>query len=203
MSNHVLKGTLFGGFKRSDVIEYIERNAKENSEAVAVLKEELENLRKDRDSLSEERGSLLERSGRLDALKEEKDALMEEVVALRTANAALEQELEALRAEVEGMRPEIEEYHAIKERLCDIQIEACRRATELEETTKRRMDELEDSTYERLQGLVDGCRAAYDETFVKGYPKVFEDLNQLLARPQFSTEEEIEEVFEDAWAENV
>ncbi len=203
MSNHVLKGTLFGGFKRSDVIEYIERNAKENSEAVSVLKKELENLRKERDSLSEERESLLERSGRLDAVKEERDILKEEVIALRTEKAALERELETLRAEAEGMRPECEEYHAIKEQLSQIQIEACRRANELEETTKRRMDELEDSTYERLQALVDGCRAAYDETFIKGYPQVFEDLNQLLVRPQFSTEAEIEEVFEDAWAENV
>lgn len=203
MSNHVMKGTLFGGFKRSDVIEYIERSAKENSEAVALLKEELEKYRSERDALSEEREQLLEKSGRLEEVKEQKDALMEEVVALRTAKAAAEQEIEALYAELERLRPEYEEFQSIKAHLSEIQIEACRRAKELEESTKRRMDELEDATYERLQSLAGGCRAAYDETFIKGYPQIFEELDRLLERPQFSTEEEVEEVFEDAWAENV
>ena len=184
MSNHVLKGTLFGGFKRSDVIEYIERNAKENSEAVSVLKKELENLRKERDSLSEERESLLERSGRLDAVKEERDILKEEVIALRTEKAALERELETLRAEVEGMRPECEEYHAIKEQLSQIQIEACRRANELEESTKSRMQALENETYDRLQKLASGCRSAYDATFVEHYPALFDEIDTLLKREE-------------------
>lgn len=194
MSNHVLKGTLLGGFRRSDVIEYIERSAKENSETVAALKEELEAACKARDGLAVERDFLLEKSGCLDALQEEKSALTEEVTALRTAKEAAERENAALQKELECLRPEVEEYRAIRSRLSEIQIEACRRASELEENTRRRMQELEDTAYERLQGLTDRCRAAYDAAFVAHYPEVFDELDQLLQRgaPQACDTEQTE-----------
>ena len=71
MSNHTMKGTLFGGFKRSDVTEYIERLSKENMEALTLLREEVENLRRERDELSTEKDSLVQTNALLEAAKEE------------------------------------------------------------------------------------------------------------------------------------
>lgn len=199
MASHVLKGTLLGGFKRSDVMEYIERTAKENGEAMAALKEELETLRRERDGLAVERDFLLEKSGQLETVQAEKDALSEELTALRSAKAAVEQENAALHAELTQLRPQVEEYQAIRARLSEIQIEACRRASELEENTRRRMQELEDIAYTRLQGLTDSCRAAYDNAFVAHYPEVFDELDRLLTR---APAEEPAAAAEDAAAEN-
>ena len=184
MSNHTMKGTLFGGFKRSDVTEYIERLSKENMEALTLLREEVENLRRERDDLSSEKDSLVETNALLEAAKEEKAALTEEVVALRAEKLAAEKEIASMREELEKLRPEVQEYHDIKEKLSDIQIEACRRANELEESTKARMQALEDETYERLKTLASGCRSAYDATFVEHYPAVFDEIDALLKREE-------------------
>lgn len=184
MSNHTMKGTLFGGFKRSDVTEYIERLSKENMEALTLLREEVENLRCERDQLSTERDSLVETNALLEAAKEEKAALTEEVVVLRADKLAAEKEIAAMREELEKLRPEVQEYRDIKEKLSDIQIEACRRANELEESTKARMQALEDETYDRLQKLASGCRSAYDATFVDHYPAVFDEIEALLKREE-------------------
>ncbi len=184
MSNHTMKGTLFGGFKRSDVTEYIERLSKENMEALALLREEVENLRKERDQLSTEKESLVETSALLEAAKAEKAALTEEVVDLRANKLAAEKEIAAMREELEKLRPEAQEYRDIKEKLSDIQIEACRRANELEESTKSRMQALEDETYDRLQKLASGCRSAYDATFVEHYPALFDEIEALLKREE-------------------
>lgn len=184
MSNHTMKGTLFGGFKRSDVTEYIERLSKENMEALTLLREEVEHLRSERDQLSTEKESLVETNALLEAAKEEKAALTEEVVALRADKLAAEKELAAMREELEQLRPEVQEYHDIKAKLSDLQIEACRRANELEENTKARMQALEDETYERLQKLASGCRSAYDATFVEHYPAVFDEIDELLKREE-------------------
>ena len=182
MSNHMMKGTLFGGFKRSDVTEYIERLSKENMEALTLLREDVENLRSERDNLSSERDSLVETSALLESVKAEKAALTEEVIALRADKLAADKEIAELTEEVERLRPEVQEYHEIKAKLSDIQIEACRRANELEETTKQRMQALEDETYDRLQKLASGCRSAYDATFVEHYPALFDEIDQLLKR---------------------
>ena len=184
MSNHTMKGTLFGGFKRSDVTEYIERLSKENMEALTLLREEVENLRNERDQLSTEKDSLVETSALLEAAKEEKAALTEEVVELRATKLAAEKEIAAMREELEKLRPEVQEYRNIKEKLSDIQIEACRRANDLEESTKARMKALEDETYERLQKLASGCRSAYDATFVEHYPALFDEIEALLKREE-------------------
>ena len=184
MSNHTMKGTLFGGFKRSDVTEYIERLSKENMEALTLLREEVEKLRSERDALSSEKDALVETNALLEAAKEEKAALMEEVVVLRADKLAAEKELTALREEVEQLRPEVQEYHEIKEKLSEIQIEACRRANELEESTKARMQALEDETYDRLHKLASGCRSAYDATFVEHYPALFDEIDSLLKREE-------------------
>lgn len=184
MSNHTMKGTLFGGFKRSDVTEYIERLSKENMEALTLLREEVENLRSERDQLSTERDSLVETNALLEAAREEKNVLTEEVVALRADKLAAEKEIAAMREELGKLRPEAQEYREIKEKLSDIQIEACRRASEVEESTKTRMQALEDETYERLKKLAGGCRSAYEETFVNQYPAVFDEIDALLRREE-------------------
>ena len=111
-------------------------------------------------------------------------AVPEEVVDLRAHKLAAEKEIAAMREELEKLRPEVQEYRDIKEKLSDIQIEACRRANELEESTKARMQALEDETYDRLQKLASGCRSAYDATFVEHYPALFDEIEALLKREE-------------------
>lgn len=184
MSNYVMKGTLFGGFKRSDVTEYIERMSKENTETLTLLREEVEKLRQERDQLCAETETLAQTNALLESAREEKTALTEEVVSLRADKLAAEKELAAQREELEQLRVESEEYREIKAKISDIQIDACRRAKELEESTRKRMRALEDETYERLQTLANDCRSTYNKSFVEKYPAVFDEIDQMLCREE-------------------
>lgn len=199
MSEHMLKGTLLGGFKRSDVMEYIERSARENGAIITALKTERDELRQERDDLCRERDALAEEKAALLETGGQLEAATAELAELRTALAASEASCDELRCELEQLRPDWVQYQAIRNHLSVLQIEACRRASELEEDARRRMRQLEDETYGRLQALTAQCRAA----IAASYPAVFDELDQLLRReaPETAAVEAEAEVQDDVLPE--
>lgn len=157
MENNFFKGALFGGFRREDVIAYIEKTAAENRELITGLEQRNGKLAEENETLR----------GDLDAAASERDRLSEE--------------RDSLRAEIEALQSQIEDVHSLKARVADLELAAQRRAEDYESQTRRRADEYaaetrrradeydaetrrraddyEASAHARLRGMVDSCRS--------------------------------------------
>lgn len=162
MENNFFKGALFGGFRREDVIAYIEKTATENRELIAGLEQRNGKLAEENETLR----------GDLDAAASERDRLSEE--------------RDSLRAEIEALQSQIEGVHSLKIRVADLELAAQRRAEDYEAETRRRADEYAAETrrradeydaetrrraddYEatvntRLRGMVESCRSVCGQT---------------------------------------
>lgn len=109
------RNAAFGGFNRQDVLEYIERAAKENNAQLDALRQENETIRN--------RNQELERE--LDQLKEAHAALTEARETADNAEAAsLRQQVEELREENRRLQPEVDALRELKAKLADIEVEA-------------------------------------------------------------------------------
>ena len=150
------KTTMFGGFERQSVIDYIEKTARESAE-------EQEKLRRENEALSTAK-TALERE--VDALRRQVSALNQRISQLsgelertaadceaRTQEAeTLKPQVEALTAEAERLRPEAEAYARVKAHIGEIECGAQKRA-----------DELEASVTARMSCLVADCERQYQE----------------------------------------
>ena len=147
MENNTFKGSLFGGFKRSDVTAYIAKSSAESQERIAALEADVEKYSTSEQELREQ----------VETLTAEKEDLSRELTMLRglymQAQASLEEknpveaEVEALRSEIAELRPQVEEYNAMKTHIASIELEA-----------HHRSETLERSVREQLAALVDTCR---------------------------------------------
>ena len=112
MENNTFKGSLFGGFNREDVIDYIKKTSAESTARI-------ESLEGDIDKLCAQGADL---RAQLLLLRE----------ALRAENASL-------RAENDKLRPMAEQYSTIKEHLAGIELDAHQRAEEYERGVHERL----------------------------------------------------------------
>ena len=157
MENSFFKGALFGGFRRADVIAYIEKAANESKELIAELEQRGDKLARENETLRVD----------LDAAASERDRLSEE--------------RDSLRAEIETLRSQIESVHSLKARVTDLELaaqrraedyeaetrrraddyaaETRRRADEYDTETRRRADDYEKAAHTRLRGMVESCRS--------------------------------------------
>ena len=127
MSAKVLQGTLFGGFKRKDVIAFIEKSSREHNELLAAKEEALEKLRREMEQLRQEKETVLR--------------------------------------EAEALRADAEEYRSLKGRLADLQIEAMRRADEIETAAHERAEKTEAVAYSRIRAVTRESKTRFDESF--------------------------------------
>ena len=139
MENNSFKSSVFGGFKRQDVINYIEKSAKESRELIDSMEAAKKALQEENDSMQSELTTLREEHS---ALQSENEALQQEVASLRQAA----QELESTKAELARLQqllaetqPLAEEYSRAKDNIGSFEIEARKRADELELVTKKRL----------------------------------------------------------------
>ncbi len=162
MENNIFKSVAFGGFDKQDVISYIERTAKEASEAQEKLRRENESLRQEVRSLS---GQVSELQAQVEALQAE-SAELREKLARETAGRGRLEELEPeaarLRAEVESLRGDAEAYARFREQIGAIECEARQRAAELEDEAGDRLRRLADqfqTQYRTLMGTFESTAA--------------------------------------------
>ena len=73
MENTSFKNSLFGGFNRQDVIDYIESASRKSSESIAALEADCSSLRDELSTLQDERDTL---AARVQALEEELAAIL-------------------------------------------------------------------------------------------------------------------------------
>lgn len=155
MENNTFKGSLFGGFNREDVIDYIKKTSAESTARIESLEGDIDKLCAQEQELRTQVSTLRGENDRL--TQEHNDAAAERDTlrtALDTANGeltALRAEAEALRAENDKLRPMAEQYSTIKEHLAGIELDAHQRA-----------EEYERGVHERLAAMIGDCRAHCD-----------------------------------------
>ncbi len=191
MENNSFKSSLFGGFRRKDVIAYIEKSAAESGERISALEEAESRLTKENESLRSEVASASGARDRLsDALsdnyakQEELQSALEnareELAELRDLSQSLARERDtlrgerdALRAECEALRDRVREYEDTKAGLAELELAAHHRADTYEAEAKQRGDAYEAEARERadayesgirtrLHGMVLNCRTQCD-----------------------------------------
>ncbi len=128
MSNQKpIRGALFGGFNKKDVAAYIEEISKRSNE----YKDENDRLRES--SYAKEA---------LEALQADFDALTADLEDLRAENERLREENAAAAAELKSLRADAEAYKAAREQLVALELDANRRAIELEREAKVNADRI-------------------------------------------------------------
>ncbi len=155
MSEGNFRGSVFGGFNRKDVVDYISNTAKESN-----------NLKNERDSLKAENEEI---KSRLVALVTQNICLAQENKELNNAIQKLNaevKEMEALRNTVAELQAKLDEnlkilssYEQIRGRLSQMEIEACKRAQEIEDEARARYDKIMD----RISGVIASLRSEYEQ----------------------------------------
>ena len=165
MENNSFKRVTFGGFAKQDVIDYIEKTARENAAVV-------EQLRKENASLQDELKEVKLQLARLQGLTEEHEkvaadlaaecALRQELEPYKAQHAALTEENERMSAELQRMGPDAAAYAQFRERIGAIECEARKRAADLEEATQaqlRRSAETFRAQYDTLMNTFNAAAA--------------------------------------------
>lgn len=152
----------FGGFRKEDVLAYLEQSAKAHAEKVNALQRELEQLRTASAEDQKQNSGL---SGEVTRLQEKLAQLTADLTAATARKNELEQLAAQLQGEVEAMRPAAEAYESIKERTAGIELEAHGRAQAIEEEGRQKVKALQDqvlrwfekvcAAYDRMRGDVD------------------------------------------------
>jgi len=158
MENSSFKTSMFGGFDRQSVIDYIEKTARETTDVQESLRKENEALAAAKSKLEQEVAALAKR---VVELEQRGNLLAGELAAKSAAYEESARELEELRpkvealtAEVEQLRPEAEAYANVKSHVGEIEFSAQKRANELEAATTARLNQLVAECKRQYQEMV-------------------------------------------------
>ncbi len=184
MENNTFKSALFGGFRREDVIAYIQKSAAEFGERIAALEASEKKLEQENTELRGEVTSVTDARDRLsealhenfdkqEALSAELNTAKAELDELRSRLTAAEEERDRLRTEAETLRVQAKEYCAVKANLTELELAAHQRAEAYEAEVHsradayeaeahRRIDEHEAASAARLREKVADCRIRCD-----------------------------------------
>lgn len=174
-AEYKFRTALFGGFRKRDVLNYLEITAREHAERIKSLQDEGETLRQVRAELEarcmegEERGAALASSrvrlegdltGKTQALEAARAEVDEKTRLLAAAQAELKQlreEAASLRERVRVMEPAAAAYETLKDRTAGVELEAHRRAKLVEEEAEARVK----AKAQELEQWVASVRARY------------------------------------------
>ena len=150
MSNQKpIRGTLFGGFNKKDVAGYIEELSKKSGE----YKAESEQLRERCDELETYSQTIGELQDCFDNTKRELDDAYAEIEQLKAEIARLKDENTALSSELESIKTDAETYKVAREQLVTLELDANRRAVELERDAKANADRVLAEARDSVIGL--------------------------------------------------
>lgn len=155
----------FGGFQKQDVMNYLERSAKEHAEKLTALQKELSEEKLARAGEAERAASLAERVA---ALEEENRRLASQLSDKADRLRQTEEEREDLRTLNDQLQDQLDKalpaataYEAVKDRTASIELEAHGRAQAIEregrERARRHQEQVKEwfaqtrQAYERLR----------------------------------------------------
>lgn len=162
------RSAAFGGFNRQDVMEYLERTAREHGGAVRALQEQLDAARQESAGLTARLEQAEARARELESALEQESAgrtaaeeqarsllqereeraarLAQEQEELRRQLARTRSERDGLRRQVERLEPDALAYAAVKERSAGVELDAHRRAQGIMDEADRQARALRQQT---------------------------------------------------------
>ena len=169
METNTFKSVAFGGFAKQDVIDYIEKTAREHAATMeqllkenAALHEELKELKAQFEGVRAQLQGLTEENEKLAADLAAETALRRELEPFKAQCAQLTGENEHMTAEIQRMRPDADAYAQFRERIGAIECEARKRAADLEEATQTQLRASADAfrgQYETLMNTLNTASA--------------------------------------------
>lgn len=168
---HTFKGSLFGGFNRSDVTRYIEKTALEAKNRIDALEKENDGFYRENSDLRSELDSVTAARDRLsdsyaDLIKKHLSAeasladAQEQLAAALEKIAALEGEKVELQSTIAQLQKTADEYESMKAHISEIELEARQRAGDLEDRTHRQLSELLGSCRRRCEEITSALNAS-------------------------------------------
>ena len=167
MENNTFKSVTFGGFAKQDVIDYIEKTAREAAAIQEKLQQENDSLHEEVKNLKAQLEGTLAQVQALTAEKEQLTVALASETAQREALEPSKPEAERLAAEVERLnaetarlRPDAEAYAQFRERIGAIECEARKRAADLEEATQAQLRQAADTFRTQYEPLMNTFNTA-------------------------------------------
>ncbi len=152
----------FGGFQKQDVMDYLERSAREHAQKVAAIQKELAEEKVARAG-EEERSAALEE--RIAALEEESQRLAAELADREEKLAQVKAERDNLQTlsdqlqdQLDKVTPAATAYEAVKDRTASIELEAHGRAQAIEQEGRAKALKCQ----EQVKDWFNKTREAYD-----------------------------------------
>lgn len=169
-----MRGTLFGGFRRQDVINCLEAISQEHEQQLAQLREQVETEERARRELEQtvaEQGAQNTENQRLSKVLEQSEAALaaarQELARQSEQLSQLEQSCASLKAEVERLGPAASAYEEIKDRTAGIELDAHRRAQTIVREAEGRAEKLRagmEQWMEKMEQGYDLLRTDMDAT---------------------------------------
>ena len=160
MSENRFRSSVFGGFNRRDVVGYIERSSQEAT-----------SVREENDALRAERESLRARLPELAAAAEERDRLTAACTAANETVARLQAEAETrekalaeVHAKLTAAQQTVDVFEDTRARLSQLEVDAARRAVEMEKDAEQRATAVLDGCETLVQKLRDTYSAVCRDT---------------------------------------
>ncbi len=136
------RSAAFGGFNRQDVMDYLERSAKEHDQQMEGLRAQLEQAQQEaaqmHSQLSQAQEQAQQAKNELERNTAERQSAQEQSDLL----AQTQEELTRLRGRIAQLEPDAAAYAAIKERTAGIELEAHRRAQAIVDEAQAQAEQL-------------------------------------------------------------
>ena len=164
MDSTNFKSSMFGGFRRKDVINYIEKNALETNQLIHSLEKDADGLTEEnrtlRDQLASVSGERDRYAASVSEALAEQDRLRAELDALRAELTAVTTQRDAFRREADTLRPRAEEFAAVKANLAELELAARSRAETYEADSRAKSDAYAADTRAAADAYADEAHAA-------------------------------------------
>lgn len=163
MENQALqfRTATFGGFQKQDVLNYLEKSAKDTENRISDLQKKLKEVE---DTYAGMEGQLASAKEKIAQLEAEKAQLAEDLAGREESLAmsikrcdGLEEQLKAAKGDLDSMAPAAEAYRELKERAAGIELAAHARAQAVEDEGLRKVARAE----RELLGWIDQTMATY------------------------------------------
>ena len=204
------RGAVLGGFNRRDVLNYIEQTARESSQKIAALTQQLEETSREKEELAaalsgqrSQSGDLAEQEAKVRASLEESTRTLTRVRGeLQVAQGQLtvaKKELADLQAKVAQLEPMAQRYEALKDRVATVELDAHRKAQATLDEAESQVAQLRQDaaqwvaqlsgSYEAIRDQVKAC-AQTAEAACHAFEAAEEDYQSLRRRVTEETKQE-------------
>lgn len=144
----------FGGFQKQDVLNYLEKAAKDHADKLADLQKRLKEATEGQVEMEAQEAADQIRVAELESANSQLSVDLD--AATKRCND-LEAQLTALRAEMEQIAPAAEAYRDLKDRAASIELTAHVRAQAIEEASQRKAEK----TVKEVVAWIDQVQGAY------------------------------------------